>query len=189
MKTKQKANSRGQAMLEFALVGRIFFFCLFFATAIMLYEFERSLVVTGVTTGTRDAVSASAAAGSLPTDAASLDYASAQATKLMRGSLCFSNCARGGTNVIDLRNPPAGCTVAGIPCRAAALAAPCLRSGASPFQGAAPQGTIYVYATGSCGNNEIQVVAAGSPANLVGFLNIKIPLTIQATAVGVQYRR
>ena len=187
MKANQKAMRRAQAMVEFAIVGPIFFLCLFFATGIMLYEFERSLVVTGVTTGARDAVSSSASAGALPNVPASLSFASAQAAKLMGNSLLANS--PGGTKVVDLNSSLVGCFNYGVPLTYCTGAAPCLVRGASPIQNIAPQGTIFVYATGGCGNGEIQVVASGSPRNLVGFLGIKIPLTIQATAVGVEYQR
>jgi len=186
MKGSRKATRLGQSIVEFAIVGPIFFLCLFFATGIMLYEFERSLVVTGVTTGARDAVTATI--GGSPNTPYSLSLSSAHATKLLSGSLLANS--PGGTKVIDLNASPLACVTYGINFSYCAGNGPCLRAqGQSPLLSSIPNNTVFVYATGACGGGEAQVVAVGYPANLVGFLKIKIPLTIQATAVGVQYQR
>jgi hypothetical protein len=48
-----KTNSLGQATIEFALVGPIFFILLFFCITGGLYAFERSSAVTAVTAGAK----------------------------------------------------------------------------------------------------------------------------------------
>lgn len=200
MKAKQKStHSRAaQAMLEFALVGPIFFMCLFAATSAMLYEFERSLVVTGVTTGARTAVSSITPLSlnsnlGTPTTA---DQAASQAAATMAHSLL-------GTKVINLNAP--GCLFGGLPCTLVVQAQTCLARGAVPKLLPFTQGTVYVYAKawlpgapGACSasatSSETQIVASGVPANLVGALTINkwtpfiIPLTIQATVTGVQFQ-
>jgi hypothetical protein len=168
-------------MLEFAIVGPIFFLCLFAALSSMVYEFERSLVVTAVTTGARTAASASVGAPNSSVAQANLDQAAKQARDLMAHSLI-------GTNVIDLNDP--ACIITGLSCPTAVGLLPCLTSASPKLPAWFPQsqGIVYVYATNKCGNNEIQVVATGSPANLVGAFKIRIPLTIQATVVAVEYQ-
>ena len=181
MKAHRKSTRSGQSMLEFAIVGPIFFLCLFMALSSMVYEFERSLVVTAVTTGARTAASASVGAPNSSVAQINLKQAAQQSRDLMAHSLI-------GTTVYNANDPLSGCSYLGTPCSALVPLLGCMRPGGPPPPVPITQGTIIVYATNACGNDEIQVVAIGSPANLVGVFKINIPLTIQATVVAVEYQ-
>ena len=193
--------ARGQAMLEFAVVGPLFVFVLLMMTTIVIYEMERSFMVNSITTATRTAVSSSVGASPTATlTNADLNVIAEQARTTMQHTLL-------GTTIINLNAP--GCSMRGGrptgfgggggfggSCANLIALQPCLSRGGSVRNFPSSIGTVYVYAKafppGTCSANDlnevVQVVATGDASSILDVVHVTIPITIQATAVRVNYQ-
>jgi hypothetical protein len=188
-------------MVEFAVVGPLFVLVLLMMVTVVIYEMERSFIVNSVTTATRTAVSSAAGAAptAIPTPA-DLYAVAEQAKTNMAHTLL-------GTAIIDLNSPT--CSVRspgpirppffGPSCAALIAAQPCITRGVSPIGLPRPIGTLYVYAKyfpplipNACSATNpaglVQVVASGDASSVLSVVHVGIPITIQSTAVRVNYQ-